>query len=78
MTSRLRTTFLFMIFFLTASVIHAQTATHVFPQIVDGALNEGSVFTSRFLIASIGGFPGTCAISLFGSVLSVSPQAPAC
>ncbi|PYS18616.1 MAG: hypothetical protein DMG11_32935 [Acidobacteria bacterium] len=68
MTSRLRTTFFFILFFLTASVVHAQNAgtTHVFPQIVDGVWSDGSAFTSRFLIASIGGFPAACNISLFG------------
>src|SRR5262245_44640471 len=68
MTSRLRTTFLFIPFFLTASFVHAQSSstTHVFPQIVDGVSSDGSVFTSRFVIASIGGLPATCAISLFG------------
>src|SRR5262245_31392528 len=67
MTSRLRTTFLGVVLFLTASVVHAQNAstTHVFPQIVDG-VSDGSVFTSRFVIASIGGFTATCNISLFG------------
>src|SRR6266850_4144364 len=68
MTSRLRTTFLFILFFLTASFVHAQSAgtTHVFPQIVDGMWSDGSAYTSRFVIASIGGFPATCNISLFG------------
>src|SRR5262249_49331205 len=48
--------------------VYAQNAstTHVFPQIVDGVLNDGSAFTSRFLIASIGGPPATCNIALFG------------
>src|SRR5262245_45251439 len=68
MASRLRTMFLFILFFLTASVVHAQNAgtTHVFPQIVDGVFTDGAAFTSRFVIASIGGFPATCNISLFG------------
>jgi hypothetical protein len=67
-TSRLTTTCLFIVFFLTGSVVQAQNAntTHVFPQIVDGVGSDGSVFTSRLLIASIGGLPATCNISLFG------------
>jgi hypothetical protein len=53
---------------LIASTVHAQSpaATHVFPQIVDGVLSDGSVMTSRFVLASIGGFPATCDITLFG------------
>ncbi|HEU5235778.1 MAG TPA: hypothetical protein VFU37_01475 [Pyrinomonadaceae bacterium] len=68
MTPRLRTTFLFILFLFTASFVHAQSAgtTHIFPQIVDGVSSDGSAFTSRFLIASIGGFPATCDVSLFG------------
>src|SRR2546428_10722418 len=67
MTSRLRMTFFFILFFLTASVVHGQNAgtTHVFPQIVDGVWSDGSAFTSRFLIASIGGFSAACQITLF-------------
>jgi len=68
MTSGLRRTFLFIPFFLTASVVHAQNAgtTHVFPHIVDGVWSDGSAFTSRFSISNVGGFPATCNISLFG------------
>jgi hypothetical protein len=63
----MRTTFLILLLF-NASIIHAQNAatTHVFPQIVDGVSSDGFAFTSRFVIASIGGFPATCNISLFG------------
>lgn len=68
MKSKLSTTFLLILFFLTASFVHAQSAgtTHIFPQIADGVSSDGSAFTSRFVIASIGGFPATCDISLFG------------
>jgi hypothetical protein len=67
-TSRLTAASLFIVFFLTGSVVHAQNAntTHVFPQFVDGVTGDGWVFTSRFVIASIGGLPATCNISLFG------------
>jgi hypothetical protein len=59
---------LFVILFMTASVVQAQNAstTHVFPQFVDGVAGDGSVFTSTFVIASIGGFPAACNVSLFG------------
>jgi len=33
---------------------------------VDGVAGDGSVFASRFVIASIGGLPATCNVSLFG------------
>ena len=67
MTSRLITAFFLVFLFLTASVVQAQnpSTTHVFPQIVDG-VSDGSAFSSRFVIASIGGFPATCNVSLFG------------
>jgi hypothetical protein len=67
-TSRLITASLFIVFFLAGSVVYAQNAntTHVFPQFVDGVTADGWVFTSRFVIASIGGFPATCNVSLFG------------
>jgi hypothetical protein len=60
--------FLIITFFLTASVVHAQgsSTTYVFSQIVDGVQSDGTVFTSRFWISSIGGFPASCNISLFG------------
>jgi hypothetical protein len=68
MTSALKATPLLILFILIPSVVRAQNAgtTHVFPQIVDGVLSDGSAFTSRFVIASIGGLPATCNISLFG------------
>jgi hypothetical protein len=68
MTSRLTPKLVLILLFLTESVVHAQSSgtTHVFPQIADGVSNDGSVFTSRFVIASIGGFPATCTVSLFG------------
>jgi hypothetical protein len=51
-----------------ASTVQAQSpaTTHVFPQVVDGVSSDGSVTTSRFVLASIGGFPATCNIALFG------------
>jgi len=52
----------FVSFSLTAAVVQAQGTTHVFPQIVDGVQSDRSVFTSRFWIASIGGFPASCNI----------------
>jgi hypothetical protein len=57
-----------LVLFLTASVVQAQNpgTMHVFPQFVDGVSGDGSVFTSRFVIASIGGLPATCTVSLFG------------
>src|SRR5215471_20767438 len=68
MISRLRTASFFIVFSLAPSLVHAQNAvtTHVFPQVVDGVWSDGSSITSRFVIASIGGFPATCDISLFG------------
>ena len=63
-----RTTLLFILIFLGASAVHAQDAsmTHVFPQFADGVRNDGAVFTSRIVISSIGGFPATCNMSLYG------------
>src|SRR5262245_38696666 len=68
MTSTLKATFLLAIIFLTASFAQAQSGdlTHIFPQFVDGVGGDGSVWTSRFVISSIGGLPATCNISLFG------------
>ena len=68
MTLTLKATFLLAIIFLTASFAQAQNAsmTHIFPQIVDGVASDGSIYTSRFLIANNGGSSGTCKISLFG------------
>src|SRR5262245_54262228 len=67
MTSTLKATFLFAIISVTASFAQAQSAslTHIFPQVVDGVGSDGTVYTSRFLIAS-GGSSATCQISLFG------------
>lgn len=58
---------LFAVFFLTASIAQAQSPslTHVFPQIADGVAGDGSVYTSRFVIAATGG-SATCRVSLFG------------
>jgi hypothetical protein len=55
-------------FFSITSIVHAQSEStkHVFPQIVDGVQADGSVFTSRVWIASIGGFPASCSLSLYG------------
>jgi hypothetical protein len=68
MTSTLKRTFLLAIISLTASFAQAQNAglTHIFPQVVDGVASDGTVYTSRFLIASSGGSPATCQVSLFG------------
>ena len=57
-----------VLLFLYVPVVQAQNSatTHVFPQIADGVWSDGSAITSRFVIASIGGFPATCSISLFG------------
>ena len=68
MTLTMKATLLLAIIFLTASVTQAQNAglTHVFPQVVDGVGSDGTVFTSRFLIASSLGSRATCQISLFG------------
>src|SRR5262245_410032 len=68
MTSILKATFLFAIISLTASVAQAQTAslTHIFPQVVDGVGSDGTVYTSRFLMASSGASLATCQASLFG------------
>src|SRR5262245_57009132 len=72
MTSTLNATFLLVIISATASFAQAQTAslTHVFPQVVDGVGSDGTVYTSRFLIAGGGGSSATCQISLFG----ISPE----
>ncbi len=40
--------------------------THIFPQVVDGVGSDGTVYASRFLIASYGESSATCQISLFG------------
>jgi hypothetical protein len=59
----------FLIFlFMTTPILHAQSEStkHVFPQIVDGIQSDGSVFTSRIWIASIGGFPASCSLALYG------------
>src|SRR6185295_11985684 len=68
MTSTLKATFLLAIISLTASVAQAQNPglTHIFPQVVDGVGSDGTVYTSRFLIASSGGSSATCQVSLFG------------
>src|SRR5437867_3769036 len=67
MTSTLKATFLLAIISLAASVAQAQTAglTHIFPQVVDGVGSDGTVYTSRFVIANTGGSPATCQLSLF-------------
>src|SRR5215467_4043097 len=72
MTSTLKAAFLLAIVSLTASFAQAQNAglTHVFPQVVDGMWGDGTVYRSRFLIASSGGSSATCQISLFG----INPQ----
>jgi hypothetical protein len=64
-----KTTFLLALIFLTASsVAQAQNAglTHIFPQVVDGVASDGSVYISRFLMASSSLSPATCQVSLFG------------
>src|SRR5258705_13878839 len=68
MVSSLKSTVFFLLFSLipTAALAQNPGTTHVFPQIVDGVFSDGTVFTSRFVVASIGGFPATCNISLFG------------
>jgi hypothetical protein len=68
MTSTLKATFLFAIISFTVSIAQAQNAalTHVFPQVVDGVVSDGSVFTSRLMIANSGVSPATCQVSLFG------------
>lgn len=68
MTSKPKAALLFISFFLAASTLHAQSenTTHVFPQIVDGVQSDGSVFTSRIWIGSIGGFPASCNLSVYG------------
>src|SRR5262245_31199132 len=59
---------LLLVFCLSASAIHAQSAAtiHVFPQVADGRQIDGVSYTSRFWISNVSGFPATCAISLFG------------
>jgi len=61
-------TFLSIFLFLTTSIAFAQTQStkHVFPQIVDGVQSDGSVFTSRVWITSIGGLPASCSLALYG------------
>jgi hypothetical protein len=68
MTSTLKAILSFAIILLTASFAQAQNPglTHIFPQVVDGVASDGTVYTSRFLIASNGGSSATCQISLFG------------
>jgi len=62
------TFFLICLSLTTPSIVHGQSSatTHVFPQIADGVQSDGSMFTSRLWIASIGGFPASCNLSLFG------------
>jgi hypothetical protein len=64
----LKAIFLLGIVSLTASLAQAQNAslTHIFPQVVDGVGSDGTVYTSRFLIANSGGSTSTCQISLIG------------
>src|SRR5215813_1256097 len=68
MKSTLKVTFLLAIISITASFAQAQTAglTHIFPQVMDGVGSDGTVYTSRFVIASSSGSPVTCQVSLFG------------
>jgi hypothetical protein len=68
MKSTLKATFLFAIISLTVSIAQAQNAalTHVFPQVVDGVVSDGGVYTSRLMIANSGESPATCQVSLFG------------
>jgi hypothetical protein len=68
MTITLKAALLLAIISLTASFAQAQNAglTHIFPQVVDGVGSDGTVYTSRFLMASNGGSSATCQISLFG------------
>ena len=70
MTSTLKATLLLAIISLTASLAQAQNAslTHIFPQVVDGVGSDGTIYTSRFLIASSSlSSPATCEVSLFGT-----------
>jgi hypothetical protein len=68
MRTMLKAVVFFISFFSITSIVHAQSEStkHVFPQIVDGVQADGSVFTSRVWIASIGGFPASCSLSLYG------------
>jgi hypothetical protein len=68
MTFTLKAALLLAIISLTASFAQAQNAglTHIFPQVVDGVGSDGTVYTSRFMMASNGGSSATCQISLFG------------
>jgi hypothetical protein len=62
MRSTLKARLLIVIISLSSSVAQAQNAglTHIFPQVVDGVSSDGTVYTSRFLIATSGGSPATC------------------
>jgi hypothetical protein len=42
------------------------STTHVFPQVADGRLADGSIYISRLWITNIGGNTATCTLSLFG------------
>ncbi len=46
----------------------AQSAsrTHVFPQIADGRMADGSFFTSTLWVMNLSGSPATCTLSLYG------------
>jgi hypothetical protein len=67
MKTTTRMTLVFICFFLVTPIVEAQQGTtHVFPQIADGVNSDGSVFTSRFWVSSIGGLPASCTVSLFG------------
>jgi hypothetical protein len=64
----LKAAFFLISLFSITSIVYAQSEStkHLFPQIVDGVQADGSVFTSRIWIASIGGFPASCSVSLYG------------
>src|SRR5689334_21248995 len=64
----MKTALLIPVLFLFPCLLHAQSSdtVHVFPQFADGRQPDGSTYTSRIWIASIGGLPAACTISLFG------------
>jgi hypothetical protein len=55
--------------------LNAQSTStlHVFPQIADGLLPDGSSYYSSFVAANVGASTATCTIRLYGAVVAKKP-----
>jgi hypothetical protein len=53
-------------FVLDPGVTDTKSVSHVFPQIVDGALPDGAVYRSTFLVSSDNGTATDCTTTLYG------------